>query len=60
MLEKIYIYFFLNQPLAGSQVWSHVSLINVLESGDIYDRPFLWLIHSGSISRALVSEVYLT
>lgn len=38
----------------------HISLINVLKSSNIYDRPLLWLIYSGTIRRALASEVYLT
>lgn len=48
----------LNLP---SQEQRHqVSLINVLKSNNIYDRPLLWLIHSGTIRGALASEVYLT
>lgn len=37
-----------------------VSLMNVLKSSNIYDRPLLWLIYRGTIRRALASEVYLT
>lgn len=37
-----------------------ISFINVLKSSNIYDRPLLWLIYSGTIRRALASEVYLT
>lgn len=37
-----------------------ISLINVLKSSNIYDRPLLWLIYRGTIRPALASEVYLT